>query len=100
MSVNGEFQRVLGAYVELLESVEAAGADACAQTLRAIQHADREAWGGRGLERAARAVLEQACPGGAIATLRIARAGERERFERDTDHLLALCRAIAGAVDS
>lgn len=97
MSVNGEFLRVLGAYIELLEGADAAGADEVASRLRAIHRADRASWGGRGLERAARDVLDEIRPGGSASRLRFARAGERERFETDTDHLASLCRAIAGA---
>ncbi|MGH0035802.1 MAG: hypothetical protein ACQGVK_12320 [Myxococcota bacterium] len=97
MSVNGEFLRVLGAYIELLESSEAAGASECASRLRAIHSSDRESWGGSGLEDAARRVLEQTRSDGAIARVRFARAAERERFATDTEHLVALCRAIAGS---
>ncbi len=96
MSVNGEFARVLGAFVELLESADVDGAERCVATLRAIGEGDRASWGGRGLEAAARRVLSETRPGGAIAALRFRRAGERERFEADTDHLVTLCRAITG----
>lgn len=99
MSVNGEFLRVLGSYVELLESADASGTIELAARLREIHDAEREDWGGRGLDRAARDVLDELRPGGAIARLRFARIAERESFEADTEHLVSLCRAISGAVD-
>lgn len=100
MSVKGEFVRILGAYVELLDAADAVSAREGAALLREINDACREAQGGHALERAAHRVLEQLKPGGAIDRIELRRAGEREHLERETRHLVALCRAISGEVEA
>ncbi len=94
MSVHGEFQRVLGAFVEFLEASEARASHDEAAALRAIQDGLRAAPAGAGLEHAAERVLERC--GDVVDRVGVPRASEREQLDANAAHLAALCRAILG----
>jgi len=94
VSVQGELQRVLGSYVELLEASGSREAERCAAALREVL--DSAPAGGRELERAARRVGGICGTDGRAAREAARSTVEREALADQEQHLLALCRAVAG----